>query len=187
MNKVLFIGFGVVIAIIGIFAVVVALQPNDFTIERSTTIEAPPAAAFAHVNDFHKWDAWSPWAKLDPKAKNTFEGKDSGEGAVFKWSGNDEVGEGSMTIVESKPYERIKIRLDFVKPMEDTSDVVFTFEPDTAGTKVTWDMSGKNNFVGKAMCMVLGMQEMMNEKFDEGLASLKKTVEAEQKAPAPTP
>jgi len=28
------------------------------------------------VNDFHQWDAWSPWAKLDPDAKITFEGPD---------------------------------------------------------------------------------------------------------------
>ena len=26
---------------------------------------AQPAAVFDQVNDFHKWDAWSPWAKLD--------------------------------------------------------------------------------------------------------------------------
>lgn len=184
MRKVLLIGLGAIVAAVAVFAIVVAMQPDEFKVARSTTVDAPPAAVFAHVDDFHKWDAWSPWAKLDPDAKNMFEGKESGEGAVFKWSGNDQVGEGSMTIVESKPPEKIKIRLDFVKPMEDTSDVTFTFEPEGSGTKVTWAMAGKNNFVGKAFCLVLNMQAEMNAKFDEGLAALKKTVEAERHAAA---
>lgn len=187
MGKILLIGLGAIGAVIGVFAIVVAMQPDEFAVTRSATIDAPPAAVFAHVNDFRKWDAWSPWAKLDPNAKNSFEGNAAGEGAIFKWSGNNEVGEGSMTIVESKPPERIRIRLDFVKPMEDTSDVTFTFDPEGSGTKVTWAMSGKSNFVGKAMCMVMGMKETMNAKFDEGLAAMKKTVEAEARSPSPTP
>jgi hypothetical protein len=58
-------------AIIGIFLIVVAMQPADFRVERTTNIAAPQADVFAQVNDFHKWDAWSPWAKLDPEAKVT--------------------------------------------------------------------------------------------------------------------
>ena len=60
------------IAIIAIFAGYVALQPSDFRITRSTTVAEPPAVVFDQVNDFHKWDAWSPWAKLDPNAKAIF-------------------------------------------------------------------------------------------------------------------
>jgi hypothetical protein len=92
-----------------------------------------------------------------------------------------------MTIVESKPNERVDILLEFVKPMEGKSDVVFTFVPEGSGTKVTWNMSGENGFLGKAMCLVGGMQGMMETKFDEGLAAMKATVEAEQKAASPTP
>jgi hypothetical protein len=84
-------------AIIVLFVVVVALQPSDFRIVRSATISAPAPALFAQVNDFHNWDAWSPWAKLDPAAKATFEGPSAGIGAIFRWSGNKDVGEGSMT------------------------------------------------------------------------------------------
>jgi hypothetical protein len=67
------------------------------------------------VNEFHKWEAWSPWAKLDPAAKVTFEGPDSGQGAVLAWACNDEVGEGKMTLVESHPTDLIEIKTDFVK------------------------------------------------------------------------
>lgn len=103
---------------------------------------------------------------------------------MFRWSGNDDVGEGSMTILESQPPERVGIRLDFVKPMEDTANVTFTFEPqsDDTKTKVTWDMAGQNNFVGKAFCLVMQMDKEMEKQFDEGLANLKRVVEAEASA-----
>jgi hypothetical protein len=81
---------------------------------------------FAQVNDFHNWEAWSPWAKLDPAAKATFEGPHPGKGAIFRWAGNEEVGEGSMTITESRPSELIKIKLEFLKPFEATNTAEFT-------------------------------------------------------------
>jgi hypothetical protein len=84
-------------AIIAVFVVVVALQPSEFRITRSAVIASPAPDVFAQVNDFHKWEAWSPWAKLDPAAKAVFEGPPAGKGAVFRWAGNSEVGEGSMT------------------------------------------------------------------------------------------
>jgi hypothetical protein len=73
------------------------LQPSEFRIVRSATISAPAPAVFAQVNDFHSWQAWSPWAKLDPAAKATFEGQSAGIGAIFSWAGNIEVGEGGSS------------------------------------------------------------------------------------------
>ena len=69
------------------FAGYVALQPAVGTVTRSATIAAPPSAVFPYVNDLHKWQDWSPWAKLDPNAKATFDGPQAGTGAVFSWSG----------------------------------------------------------------------------------------------------
>jgi uncharacterized protein YndB with AHSA1/START domain len=174
--------FAAVLVVVALgFVGIVAMQPNEHRVERKATMNAPPDKVFAQVNDFQKWDAWSPWAKLDPAAKNTFEGPAEGEGSVFKWSGNDQVGEGSMTLTESKPHERIKIRLDFVKPMEDTSNVEFTFKPQGEKTEVLWSMDFEVDFMGKAMCMFMDLDKMVGDKFDEGLASLKGVVEAEEK------
>src|SRR5579862_2385561 len=89
------------LALVVIFVVVVAMQPAEFKVSRSATIAAPPAAVFAQVNDFHKWEAWSPWAKKDPNAKATYDGPSSGPGAGYGWAGNNEVGEGRMTIKDS--------------------------------------------------------------------------------------
>ncbi len=89
------------VVIVVVFLVIVALQPTGYRIVHSATFSAPPAAVFAQVDDFHNWKAWSPWAKLDPSARNTFEGMPAETGAVFTWAGNHKVGEGRMTLTES--------------------------------------------------------------------------------------
>jgi hypothetical protein len=177
---------GLAVFIVG-FVIVVALQPSTFHVERSAVMNAPPEAVFAQVNDFHNWDAWSPWAKLDPDAKNSFEGTPEGEGAVFHWSGNSDVGEGRMTVTESRPYERIKIRLDFIKPFEDTSRVEFVFKPQGDQTAVTWTIDGEYDFFSKAFCLFMDMNKMIGDKYEEGLASLKSIVEKGTAPPAETP
>jgi hypothetical protein len=168
-----------VAVIIVAFLIIVALQPSDFRVSRSATIVAPPAAIFPHVNELKKWDAWSPWMKLDPNAKSTFEGPLAGKGAAMSWAGNNQVGEGKMTITESRPNELVQFHLEFYKPMTGTSDAEFTFKPEGNRTTVTWTMTGKNNFIGKAMCLVMNMDKMVGGQFEQGLASMKEIAEAE--------
>ena len=120
----------VVVLVVAVLAVIVAMRPSEFRIERSATIAAPASAVFAQVNDFHNWEPWSPWAKLDPSAKSSFEGAAAGKGAEFAWAGNRKVGEGRMTITESRPSELVRIKLEFLKPFAATNTAEFTFEPE---------------------------------------------------------
>ena len=159
--------------VVFLFLIVVAVQPSQFSISRSATVAAPPATVFAHVNDFHKWEAWSPWAKMDPNAKNTFSGPDAGVGAAFTWSGNKKVGAGHMTITESRPSELIHINLEFERPMKATNLSEFTFKPDGRKTVVTWTMSGKNCFMGKLFGLVMNCDKMIGGQFEKGLAQMK--------------
>src|SRR3990172_3975032 len=159
MVKKILIGLAVIVVV---FVVIVALQPSEFRVARSATIFAPAPAVFVQVNDFHKWDAWSPWAKLDPAAKNFFDGPVAGTGAIFKWSGNNEVGEGSMTITESRPSDLIRIKLDFTKPFEATNTTEFIF-------------------IAKAFCLFMSMDKMVGGQFEKGLASMKSIAEATPK------
>ncbi len=165
-------------AIVVVFVVVVAMQPSDFRIARTATISAPAPALFAQVNDFHNWEEWSPWAKLDPAAKTTFEGPAAGTGATFRWAGNKEIGEGSMTITESRPSDLIRIKLEFLKPFAATNTAEFTFKPDGDQTAVTWSMAGQSNFIGKTFCLFMDRDKMVGGKFEEGLSRMKSVVEA---------
>jgi len=177
----------VIAAIIVVFAIIVALRPSNFRIVRSATIAAPPEVIFEQVNDFRAWQAWSPWEKKDPNLRRTYEGPPSGRGAVYAWAGNNEVGEGRMTLIESRPAELIRIRLDFFKPFAATNESEFTFAPRGDGrTEVTWSMTGHNGFMAKAFCMFMNMDKMVGSDFEKGLASMKPVAESSA-APAPAP
>jgi uncharacterized protein YndB with AHSA1/START domain len=172
------IALAVIAVLIIVFVVIVAMQPADFRIARSSTFTAPPADVFAQVNDFHRWDAWSPWAKIDPSAKNTFAGAPSGTGAVFSWSGNNKVGEGTMTITESRPNDLIAIKLEFRRPFKATNTAEFAFKADGKQTTVTWSMSGRNSFMFKAFGLFMNMDKVLGAEFEKGLANMKAVVEA---------
>lgn len=166
------------VLVLGVLAVIVATRPSEFRIERATTIAATAPGVFAQVNDFHKWEAWSPWAKLDPQVKNSYEGAPAGQGAVFAWAGNDKVGEGRMTLTESRPNESIKIKLEFIKPFASTCDTAFTFKPQGGQTGVTWTMDGENNYIGKAFCLFMSMDKHVGGDFERGLANMKSVAES---------
>ena len=163
--------------IVVVLIVIVALQPSDFRVTRSATMSAPAPAAFAQVNDFHKWEAWNPWGKIDPVMKQTYEGAPAGTGAIYSWIGNNEVGEGRMTIIESRPSDLIRIKLEFFKPFAATNTAEFTFKPEGNQTVVTWSMSGDKNFMAKAIHLFINMDKMIGGQFDKGLAEMKSIVE----------
>ncbi|MDB6093321.1 MAG: hypothetical protein JWM32_883 [Verrucomicrobia bacterium] len=171
----------IIAAALVIFLVVVALQPSDFKVTRSIAIAAPAPTIFSRVNDFHQWSAWSPWEKMDPAMKRTFEGPPSGVGTMYGWEGNNEVGSGKMTITESRPSDLIRIQLDFLKPMPSTCVSEFSFQPSGGQTLVTWTMSGKKNYVSKAFCMFMNMDKMVGGEFEKGLADLKRVSETPAK------
>jgi uncharacterized protein YndB with AHSA1/START domain len=158
--------------------VIVAVQPSEFRIARTATIAAPAPVVFAQVNDFRKWDAWNPWAKIDPAIKQGYEGAPAGKGAVYTWAGNNEVGEGRMTITESRPNELIRIQMQFLKPFQGRSTAVFTFKPEGDRTAVTWSMAGEHNFIAKAMHLVMNLDTMVGANFEKGLAQMKSVAEA---------
>jgi hypothetical protein len=164
-------------AVVVIFLIFVALQPTDFKVERSATLRAPAPAAFAQVNDFQNWQAWSPWEKIDPALKRQYEGPKAGTGAVYAWQGNPEVGEGRMTITESRPGELVRIRLEFFKPMAAVNTTEFRFRPAGEDTAVTWTMTGQNNYLSKMFCLFVDMDRMVGGMFDQGLSQMKTVLE----------
>jgi uncharacterized protein YndB with AHSA1/START domain len=176
MLKKIALGLGVLLVIL---VGVIATRPSEFTIQRSLAMSAPPEVVFAEVADFHQWPDWSPWEKLDTAMKKTFSGAEQGPGAVYEWAGNDQVGEGRMTIRRAEPGKEVDILLEFMKPFAATNDTLFTFSPDGKGTQVTWSMTGKNDFMGKAFSLVMDMDSMVGKDFESGLVAMKAAAETE--------
>ena len=168
----------VIIAIL--FFVMLVGRPDEFKVVRAATLAAAPATVFDQVNDFHKWEAWSPWAKLDPACKYSYSGAAAGQGAGFAWDGNSKVGAGRMTILESQSPVWIRINLEFLRPFKSVNTTEFTFTPKGGQTLVTWTMTGKNNFMSKVFGLIVDCEKMVGKDFEKGLASLKAIAEAGQ-------
>jgi hypothetical protein len=167
----------VVLAVVVLLAVA-AFQPSAFRVRRSLQVAAPPSAVFPHVNDLTRWDSWSPWEKMDPRMRKTFEGPSAGPGAICNWDGDRRVGTGRTLIVENTPPDRVGIRLEMLRPFKGTNSVEFTFVPKDGGTVVTWTMDGTLNLVTKAAHLVIGMDRMIGGQFERGLAALKRVAES---------
>ena len=163
-------------AAIVVLVVVIALQPAEFTVERSATIEAPPEVVYAHIENLRLMDEWNPFAKMDPKLQTVYEGPEAGVGARSSWQG-PQMGKGRISITEATPEQAIEMKLEMLEPMEGTNRIRFTLVPVADGTAVTWRMDGRNGFVGKAVALVAGMDRMVGSEFEKGLAALAARVE----------
>ncbi len=163
----------VLIAALLIYA---ASRPGTFHVERSLSIKAPPDKIFPLINDFHQWDAWTPYNK-DPAMKKTFSGDASGKGAAYAWEGNREVGQGSIEITEASPPSWIDLHLHMVKPFEGHSHVTFTLEPHGDSTTVNWSMDGTQVYAVKVMSLFTDMDQMVGKDFEVGLARLRSAAE----------
>lgn len=180
------VGIGL-LAALGAFSAVVATRPSQFHVERSTAVPAPPGLVFGLIDDFHRWPEWSPWEKLDPGMKREYSGPASGPGASYEWTGNEDVGRGSMRITESQVPSRVAIALEFKEPWQATNTTLFSIAPGPAGSIVTWGMDGESNFVFKAMSMFMDLDSMVGKDFEEGLANLARLAQAEAARSAATP
>lgn len=169
--------FAIVIIAVLLF-VIIAGRPDEFVVLRSGKIAAPPEKVFPHVNELKKWDAWSPWAKIDPNCKMTYVGPPAGVDASYSWAGNNKVGEGRLTVTESLPSNLIRLRLEFLKPFKATNTAEFKFTPEDGQTLVTWSMTGKNNFFFKVFGLFMDCDTMVGKDFEKGLAGLKSVVES---------
>jgi uncharacterized protein YndB with AHSA1/START domain len=167
------------VAAVAYIAYAASRKPDAFRIERSAVLKASPEAIFKHINDFHLWTAWSPWEKLDPDLKRTYSGAEQGVGAIYEWSGNGKAGQGKMTILESTPYQRIVLELQFIKPFPATNRTEFTLTPKEGGTEVSWAMSGTHTFVNKLFTIFMDLDKFVAPQFEEGLANLGKVAATE--------
>jgi len=167
----------VALMLVGALLAFAATRPDAFRVEREVVIAAPAEKVYALIEDFRAWPSWSPWEKLDPGMKRTYEGPARGAGAVYAWDGDRNVGAGRMEITEAAPPSRIALKLDFSRPFEGHNVAVFTLEPRGDATRVTWSMTGPSRFIAKVIQTVVSMDRMVGNNFETGLANLKAVAE----------
>jgi hypothetical protein len=170
--------------VIGLFVGVVSRRPTAYHVERTLDVAAPPDLVFGLLNDLHRFASvlilfGSPWEKGDPNMQKTFEGP-AGVGQSLAWSGNREVGKGTMTIEESVPGQKVVIKLAFVQPMASTTLCTLAIAGTPAGSSVAWTMDGNHNFVGKAIGLFMNTDKMLGTDIEKSLAQLKTIAESKQ-------
>jgi uncharacterized protein YndB with AHSA1/START domain len=165
----------VAVAVAGLL-VYAAMKPDDFRVQRTIAIKAPPEKVMAVVGDLKGWTAWSPYEKKDSAMKRTYAGAPAGKGAIYEWDGNKDVGHGRMEILESTP-SKVVIKLDFITPFEAHNTAEFTAVPQGDSTNVTWAMYGPSPYMAKVMQTVMNMDKMIGSDFEAGLQSLKTVAE----------
>jgi hypothetical protein len=151
---------------------------DTFTVEREISVDAPAAALYERIADFHRWTAWSPFEELDPEMERRFEGPACGVGAVYEWSGNMKAGSGRMEMVEAVPDQRVVIDQRNLKPMKSRSIATFSLDGSAEGTALTWTMTGPVTRMTRAMGVFRSMDKMVGPIFEKGLAKLKTEAEA---------
>jgi hypothetical protein len=151
---------------------------DTYRVTRSIAIEASPDEVFAHLVDFHRWQAWSPWEGLDPQQSRTYTGPASGVGAHYAWSGNKKVGSGTMEVIEAQQPSTVAIDLRFLKPFKSQAITRFDVQPSESGSAVTWTMDGAKTLAIRIMGLFKSMDAMIGPDFEKGLAQLKAAVEA---------
>jgi hypothetical protein len=167
----------VLLALIAVLVAVIALQPAEFAIERDVVVAAPPAVIQPNLENLHAFNEWQPFARMDPQMTLSYDGPESGVGASSSWTA-PQMGKGRMTVTRVEQGREVEMKLEFFEPMAGVNRVVFGMAPQgDRDTRVSWRMEGKNNFAGKAMTLFAGMEKMMGDTFEQGLATLKQTAE----------
>ena len=167
------------VVVIGVAVVLIlaAMKPDQFRVQRSAAINAPPEKIFPLINDFKAWTAWSPYETRDPNMKRTYGEKTSGNGAIYAWEGNSQVGAGNILITDATASSKVALDLNMTSPMDAHNKVDFTLTPAGDSTTVTWAMRGHAPYFAKIIHVFLNMDKMVGGDFEAGLAKLKAVAE----------
>jgi carbon monoxide dehydrogenase subunit G len=168
----------IVVGLVVAALVYAATRPDTFRVHRSASINAPPQKIFPLINDLRRFNTWNPFTQKDPGMKGNYSGPSEGKGAAYAFSGNKNVGEGSIEIAESSPPSKITMKLDMIRPFEAHNIVEFTLEPNGHSTSVTWAMHGRSPYLARLMSAFVSMDSMIGKEFEAGLASLKSVAES---------
>ena len=166
----------VIVVLIAAILIYASTKPDIFHVERSINIKASPEKIFPYINDFHLWDAWTPYNK-DPKIKKTYSGSDSGKGAHYAWEGNKDVGVGDITITDTTPPSKLVFDLHMIKPFEGRNVAKIHLNAAGDSTNVTWSLVDKHNLMLKTVSLFINLDNVIGKDFEIGLARLKAIAE----------
>ena len=172
MLKVISIAGIAIVVLVAVVLFYASTKPDIFHVERSINIKASPEKIFPFINDFHSWDAWTPYNK-DPAMKKTYSGNDSGKGAHYAWEGNKEAGKGEITITDTTPPSKLVFDLHMIKPFEGRNVAAISLNVSGDSTNVTWSLDDKHSLMLKTVALFINLDNTIGKDFEVGLTRLK--------------
>ncbi len=171
--------FALLFLVIAFFAYGFFFLEDKVQVSRSITIDRPANKVFKAVNSMHHFSKWSPWAQLDPEAKYQYAGPEFGVGSKMSWQGNEEVGTGRQTIIESVANEMVKVELFFDGQGDDPSWATYQIKNMGDSSEVSWvfDADFNGDILGRYFGMM--MDGMLGPQYEVGLQNLKTLVESQ--------
>ena len=159
-----------------VLVIVTLFLPAKTHVERSIVVNTQPKLVYSYVQDFQKFNEWSPWARIDPDTQYTYSDPSSGVGARMAWqSEHPDVGSGAQQILAVRIDEYVEMALDFGDM--GTANASYELLPDGGATIVTWNFDTDNGFNPIARIFGVMMDGMLGPIYEEGLLNLKKVVE----------
>ncbi len=166
---------------VGVLIIIGLFLPSSAHVERSISINATPSAVFARINDFREFNKWSPWARVDPNTRYTFDGPSTGVGSRMTWvSENLGVGSGTQEIIVSEPNRRVEIALDFGEWGRGIS--TYNLQPEADKTIITWGFDTEFGYDLIGRYFGLMMDRVIGADYVKGLIDLKELVERQTQA-----
>ena len=170
------------LAIVILYIVACTIGPKKFEVKKSLSINASADMIWSELANFKNWEAWSPWHQYDTSMVNTYAGEAGAVGHKNAWT-SKEMGNGTQEIIEVDNLRRIKSSLKFADWGEDAITYSeYILEPEGEGCKATWTMDGSEiPFMFRGLMLLMGAQKSVEQDYENGLAALKKIVEAKPK------
>lgn len=164
----------VVVVLVAIVLIMMMVLPDTAHLERSITINASKKTVYTELISYRNFNKWSPWAQKDPNASVTISGPLFGVGMKYAWSGNQDVGTGSMEIIEASPGKITSV-MDF--GYNSYPKAAYVLEEVDNGTKVTWTYD-EEDVSGMAKLFMLGLESFLGPDYEQGLENLKNRLES---------
>ncbi len=180
-----------ILSVLGIifllFLVVQFFMPSQLDVTVEKEYNAPSEQLYKAFANTEKFNAFNQWMRIDPEnTKVEYSEIKEGKGAYYKWSNTvnvNEVGTGSLTVVEANPNKLVKYEMRFGEdPTPNIGQVTITEE--NKKTKVVWSFVGAETpFMFRFLNKVFhGMvSDNMNQSLDNLEEYLKEVPKVEEK------
>ena len=165
----------VIFSIIVLLTLISFFLPSMVKVQRTIEINTTSEIVFEQISDFHNWDKWSVWNRLDTAMQKKYYGAESGEGAGYEWM-SKKTGDGSMMITASAPEDSLLIDLEFAG--RGKAQIIFLMKKKDKNVFVSWTMKYNLGWNPLARYMSLMMDKWIGKDFEDGLSNLKMVSES---------